>query len=89
MSSSFFHSVYFLSWSGSTGFSLAPLRIALSRSSRGLVGEAFSFEEIVGLDFEKVRFEDGFPFCIGDESSKKRARHNLPEHQQSRAEARC
>ena len=69
MSSSFFHSVFFFSWFSSTGFSLAPLRIALSRSSRGLVGEAFSFEEIVGLDFERVRFEDGFPSCIGDESS--------------------
>ena len=69
MSSSFFHSVFFLSWFGSTGFSVAPLRIALSRSSRGLVGEAFSFEEIVGLDFERVRFEDGLPFCIGDKSA--------------------
>ena len=69
MSSSFFHSVFFLSWFGSTGFSLAPLRIALSRSSRGLVGEAFSFEEIVGLDFERVRFEDGLPFCIDGESA--------------------
>ena len=70
MSSSFFHSVFFLlSWSGSTGLSVVPLRIALSRSSRGLVGEAFSFEEIVGLDFERVRFEDGLPFCIDGESA--------------------
>ena len=68
MSSSFFHSVFFLSWFGSTGFSLAPLRIALSRSSRGLVGEAFSFDKIVGLDFERVRFEDG-PSCVGDKSA--------------------
>ena len=69
MSSSFFHSVFFLSWFGSTGFSLAPLRIALSRSSRGLVGEVFSFEEIVGLDSERIGFEDGFPSCFDDESA--------------------
>ena len=65
MFSSFFHSVFFLSWFGSTRFRFAPFRIALSRSSRGLI----SFEEIVALDFERVRFEDGVPSCIGDESA--------------------